>query len=75
MNKQEFLSRLEEALAGLPREELMERLAFYRESIDDRMETGLTEEAAVAELGPVEEIASQILSDSVLILATKDTPF
>ena len=66
MNKQEFLSRLEEALACLPREERMERLAFYRESIDDRMETGLTEEAAVAELGPVEEIASQILSDSPL---------
>lgn len=66
MNKQEFLSRLEAALAGLPRKERAERLAFYGESIDDRMETGLTEEAAVAQLGSVEEIASQILSDSPL---------
>ena len=28
MNKQEYLSRLERALSGLPGEELQERLAF-----------------------------------------------
>ena len=46
MNKQEFLSRLEQALSGLPAEELQERLAFYRESIEDRVEEGLSEEAS-----------------------------
>ena len=54
MNKQDFLTRLEEALAGLPEEERAERLAFYGEMIDDRIEEGLTEEEAVAELGPIE---------------------
>ena len=64
MNKQEYLSRLEQTLSGLPAEELQERLAFYRESIEDRMEEGLSEEAAVEELGPVEEIAAQILAET-----------
>ncbi len=64
MNKQEFLSRLEQALSGLPQEELQERLAFFRESIEDRLEEGLTEEAAVEELGPVEEVAAQILAET-----------
>lgn len=64
MNKQEFLSRLEQALSGLPQEELQERLAFFRESIEDRLEEGLSEEAAVEELGPVEEVAAQILAET-----------
>ena len=64
MKKQEFLSRLEQALSGLPGEELQERLAFYGESIEDRMEEGLAEEAAVEELGSVEEIAAQILAET-----------
>lgn len=64
MNKQEYLSRLEQTLSGLPREELQERLAFFRESIEDRMEEGLSEEAAIAQLGPVEDIAAQILAET-----------
>lgn len=64
MKKQEFLAWLEQALSGLPGEELQERLAFYRESIEDRMEEGLTEEAAVEELGSVEEITAQILAET-----------
>ena len=66
MNKQQFLSRLEQALSGLPREDLQERLAFYGECIDDRMEEGISEEAAVAGLGSVEEIAAQILAETPL---------
>lgn len=64
MNKQEYLSRLEQALSGLPREELQERLAFYKESIDDRMEEGLSEDAAIAQLGSVEDVAAQILAET-----------
>ena len=66
MNKQQYLSRLEKALSGLPADDLRERLAFYGESIDDRMEEGLSEEAAVAQLCPVEEIAAQILAETPL---------
>ena len=63
MNKQEFLARLREDLSGLPRDDVEERLTFYGEMIDDRVEEGLTEEAAAAEIGPVEEIVSQIVAE------------
>lgn len=63
MNKQEFLARLREGLSGLPQDDVEERLAFYSEMIDDRMEEGLSEEAAVAEIGPIETIVSQTISD------------
>lgn len=63
MTKQEFLDRLRRSLAGLPLEDAEERLAFYDEMIDDRMEEGLAEEEAVSSFGTPEEIADQILSE------------
>ena len=63
MDKQAFLTALEAGLAGLPRPDIDERLSFYAEMIDDRVEDGLTEEAAVAELGSVEDVAAQIIAD------------
>lgn len=63
MNKQEFISELEKALAGLPQDDVLERLSFYGELIDDRVEDGLSEEEAVAEAGPADEVAKQILAD------------
>ena len=54
MNKQEFLQRLQASLAALPTEEQVERLAFYSEMIDDRVEEGMTEEEAVAAIGATE---------------------
>ena len=63
MTKQEFLDRLHRSLAGLPLEDAEERLAFYDEMIDDRMEEGLAEEEAVSSFGAQEEIADQILSE------------
>lgn len=63
MRKAEFLNELEAGLVGLPKEDVEERLAFYSEMIDDRMEEGLTEEAAVAAAGPVDDIVSQIVSE------------
>ena len=47
MQKQAFLDALRSQLAGLPEAEINERLNFYSEMIDDRMEEGLTEEEAV----------------------------
>lgn len=61
--KQEFLARLRRELAALPNADVEERLNFYSEMIDDRMEEGLPEEAAVAAVGPVEEIVAQILGE------------
>ncbi len=63
MNKEGFLSALRGRLAGLPQEDVEERLNFYAEMIEDRMEDGLSEEEAVAEVGSVDEIAAQILGD------------
>lgn len=63
MNKQEFLSRLREGLSGLPQEDVAERLQFYGEMIDDKTEEGLSEDEAVAQIGPVEQIVSQSIED------------
>ena len=63
MNKQEFLAQLRSALSGLPEEDVIERLTFYSEMIDDRMEDGLPEEDAVRAIGSVDALVPQILAD------------
>ena len=63
MNKEEFLKELEQNLSGLQAEDTAERLSFYREMIDARVEEGVTEETAVAEIGEVRDVASQIMSE------------
>jgi uncharacterized membrane protein len=63
MNKQEFLARLRQGLEGFPREEVEERIEFYSEMIDDRIEEGKSEELAVAEMGPVDNVIRQIISE------------
>ena len=64
MNKQVFLARLEEGLSGLPADDVAERLAFYVEMIDDRVEEGLSEEDAVAQIGPVSRIVEQTVEET-----------
>ena len=44
MDKQAFLNRLREGLNGLPQDDIAERLNFYSEMIDDRVENGMSEE-------------------------------
>lgn len=56
MNKKEFLAALKKKLSGLGRDEIEERLAFYSEMIDDKMEEGLSEAEAVASVGKAEQI-------------------
>ena len=73
MTKQEFLSRLERALSGLPESDKAERLAFYSEMIDDRREEGLPEDAAVDGIGSPEEIASQIIEETPLPRIVRET--
>jgi len=60
MKKREFLGVLQRELYNLPQNELEEQLAFYSEMIDDGIEEGLTEDDAVAKIGSVSEILSQI---------------
>ena len=72
MNKREFIENLRKALNGLPKDEVAERLSFYSEMIDDRMEDGLSEEEAVSEIGQVDEIASQIVAEFPLAALVKE---
>ena len=55
MTKREFLVHKKRSLSHLPRKERKERLAFYGEMIDDRMEEGCSEEEAVRAISEVEE--------------------
>ena len=71
MNKTEFLLDLTEKLSPLPWEEIADRWDYYSEMIDDRVEEGMSEEEAIAELGTVDEIAAQILSDIPLSTLVK----
>ena len=72
MNKQEFLAELRKGLHGLPQNDIEERLTFYNEMIDDRIEEGLTEDAAVSEVGTVNEVVSQIVTETPLSKIVKE---
>lgn len=72
MNKREFLEQLEKGLSDLPKNDIEERLAFYSEMIDDRMEEGISEEDAVAGIGSVDDIVAQILSEIPLSKIVKE---
>ena len=72
MNKQEFIAELQNKLSGLPEKDVQDRLIFYGEMIDDRMEDGLSEEEAVRDIGSVDEIAEQIIAETPLVKIVKD---
>lgn len=72
MNKQEFLAELRKGLHGLPQNDIEERLTFYSEMIDDRMEEGLTEADAVSGIGTVNEVVSQIITETSLSKLVKE---
>ncbi|MEG1426189.1 MAG: DUF1700 domain-containing protein [Oscillospiraceae bacterium] len=56
MTKLEFIEALKIRLAHLPQSEAEKSISFYAESIDDRVEDGMSEEAAIADLGSMETI-------------------
>ena len=63
MNKQSYLEQIRRLLQRLPEEDRERSLAFYAESIDDRMEDGMSEEAAVSTMESPEKAAEAILMD------------
>ncbi|MBP5193364.1 MAG: DUF1700 domain-containing protein [Clostridia bacterium] len=63
MNKQKFIEDLKKAVGGIPEKESDECVAFYGEMIDDRVEEGMSEEQAVAAVGPIGDIVSQTIAD------------
>ncbi len=73
MTKQRFCDELRRALRGLAEDEIQSSLDYYKEIIDDRIESGMSEEDAVAALGAPEDIAREIMLDMPLpkIIKTK----
>ena len=72
MKKKEFLKELENSLKGLPQRDIDERVEFYSEMIDDRIEDGKSEEQAVAEIGSIDEVVDQIAKDTSLVKLVKN---
>lgn len=76
MDKESYLARLREALYGLPEADIETSAQYYAELIEDRMEDGLGEAEAVAQLPSPEEAAQEILLDKPLaqIVAARVKP-
>ena len=76
MYKYEFLTALRQQLVGLPKEDIEERVSFYEEMINDRMDEGKSEQEAFAEIGTVEDVVKQIASETnfVRLVVHKMTP-
>lgn len=63
MKKLEFINELGAQLQSMPQEEIRPLLDYYMEIVADRVEDGMTEEEAVASLGPIPELAEKILAE------------
>lgn len=74
MNKQEFIEKLRARLSGLSQSDVEERISFYCEMIEDRMEEGLSEEEAVRAIGNVDEIAEQIVAEKPQVFPEIEEP-
>ena len=66
MNKQEFISLLEKRLFQLPQVEKEHLLNYYNETIEDRMEDGMSEAEAVASLDSIDMIVKQVYAEREL---------
>ena len=63
---------MRKGLSGLPQDDIEERLTFYKEIIEDRMEEGFSEEEAVSAIGSVEDIVRQSIADIPLAKIAKE---
>lgn len=72
MRKEEFLTLLRIGLHGLPQDDIDERVLFYSEMIDDRMEEGLSETEAVSAAGSVDGIVAQSVAEIPLAKIAKE---
>ena len=72
MTKEQFLSELRSKLQGLPPADIDERVSFYEEMINDRLDEGKTEEEAINEIGSVDDIVREIAKDTPLVKLVKE---
>ena len=73
MNKQEFLNEIGRRLEAFPPEEIERSKEYFLEMIEDRMEDGMSEEEAIADIGSVDDAVADILKDIPLTKVIKAT--
>lgn len=61
MNKEEFITQLKQSISILADSEQQYFVEEYTQHIDMKMSQGMSEEDAVKEMGPVEELSKEIL--------------
>ena len=61
MNKQEFLEKLEKDLSILNEKERKDIIEEYKDTIEEKVKHGQTEEDAVRDFGNIDELVSEIL--------------
>jgi len=61
MNKKEFIRLLEEKLKILEENELKDIINEYKDTIDEKVKHGKSEEEAVSDFGDVDELTKEIL--------------
>lgn len=71
MNKQEYLESIRSRISAMPADDVNRFMDYYSEMIDDRMEDGLSEEEAVADMGSPDAAVEQILEDMPLTKLVK----
>lgn len=71
MTKEQFILELMEKLSPLPIETFEESITFYTEMIDDRMEDGMSEEEAIKDIGSIDDIVTQILTNAPIVTLVK----
>ena len=72
MNKNEFMAELSRKLSGLSNEDIKKSLAYYNEIIEDSVEDRMSEEEAIASLGDIDEITTQIVMDTPITKLVKE---
>ncbi len=71
MNSTQYREKLTSLLGALAAEEREDAVAFYMEAIADRIDEGMTEEAAIAAAPTPEEAAAAILLNAKSVAAAK----
>lgn len=72
MNKQEYLEAIRNRISAMPADDVNRFMDYYSEMIDDRVEDGLSEEEAVADMGSPDAAVEQILEDMPLTKLVKE---
>jgi len=74
MTKYEYISELEKDLGGIPYAEKIKMLDFYREMIEDKIESGMSESDVIAELGDPLALADRLREEYRAANPERPTP-